>query len=150
MKKTFSLCLVIFSCYWYCSAQHFATAAEFSPAALTQSQSGADAVIADAFARRKSNIQVTGEGTVVKLLKDDNDGSRHQKFIVSLRSGQTVLIAHNIDLAPRIDAIQRGDNIQFSGEYEWSHKGGVIHWTHRDPRGKHLAGWLKHNGKVYQ
>jgi hypothetical protein len=40
--------------------------------------------------------------------------------------------------------------IQFYGEYEWNNKGGVVHWTHRDPNGHHVGGWLKHNGSTYQ
>ncbi len=43
------------------------------------------AKIAQAFQSRKSNIQVgQSQGRVVAALKDDNDGSRHQKFIVEL------------------------------------------------------------------
>jgi hypothetical protein len=41
-----------------------------------------------------------------------------------LPSGRTVLIAHNIDLAGRVDALHVGDSVQFYGE--------------------------KHNGRVYQ
>lgn len=108
------------------------------------------ASIKEAFKHHKSNVQVTGSGTVTRLLKDDVQGSRHQKFILKLSSGQTILIAHNIDLAPRIKAISKGDVIQFYGEYEWNSKGGLVHWTHRDPNGRHIGGWLKHNGQVYQ
>lgn len=115
-----------------------------------QGSVGADAAIAQAFARRQSDVQVSGTGEVIKLLPDDTDGSRHQKFIIRLSSGQTVLVSHNIDLAPRVSALATGDSIGFSGEYEWSEKGGVVHWTHRDPRGSHVAGWLKHNGRMYQ
>ncbi|HNX53909.1 MAG TPA: DUF3465 domain-containing protein [Pontiellaceae bacterium] len=111
---------------------------------------GADAVVASAFANHKSSIQVQGCGQVIKVLSDDNNGSRHQRFIIKLTSGQTLLIAHNIDLAKRVAAIQTGDTVAFSGEYEWNSQGGVIHWTHRDPEGKHAAGWLKHKGQVYQ
>jgi hypothetical protein len=112
--------------------------------------SGADAVVASAFANHKSNIQVQGGGQVVKILSDDNDGSHHQRFIIKLASGQTLLIAHNIDLAKRIADIQIGDTVEFSGEYEWNPQGGVIHWTHRDPQSRYPAGWIKHNGQMYQ
>jgi hypothetical protein len=115
-----------------------------------QQGSGADGAIADAFSRHQNNVQVTGEGKVIRLLPDDEDGSRHQKFIIRLSNGQTLLISHNIDLAPRVSALRTGDSIGFSGEYEWSEKGGVVHWTHRDPRGSHAAGWLKHKGRIYQ
>lgn len=109
--------------------------------------------IGSAFENRQSDIQVEGKGRVIKVLADDNKGSRHQRFILKLDSGQTVLIAHNIDLAPRINRLSKGDTVVFYGEYEWNRKGGVVHWTHHDPsRGKHrhIGGWLKHQGKTYQ
>ena len=112
-------------------------------------QQGQDAIRA-AFAQRRSGLQVMGEGRVVKLLQDDNDGSRHQRFLIELPGGPTLLVAHNIDLAPRLDALQQGDTVAFHGVYEWNAKGGVIHWTHHDPRGQHPAGWLKHQGQTVQ
>ncbi len=109
-----------------------------------------DSVIAQAYESQKSDLQVGGSGAVIRILSDDVDGSRHQRFILRLSSGQTVLIAHNIDLAPRIPHLTEGDLVEFFGEYEWNNKGGVIHWTHSDPQGRHVAGWLKHQGRTYQ
>lgn len=106
--------------------------------------------IAQAYAEQRGNLQVQAEGVVSKLLSDDLKGSRHQRFILRLHDGKTVLIAHNIDLAPRITGLKAGDNVAFYGEYEWNNKGGVIHWTHHDPQGRHPAGWLRHNGRTYQ
>ena len=106
--------------------------------------------IQQAYQQRQSDIQVQSVGEVIAVLKDDNEGSRHQKFILELENSQTVLVAHNIDLAPRIDNIQKGDQVEFYGEYEYSDKGGVIHWTHHDPSRKHVDGWLKHLGRTYQ
>lgn len=102
-----------------------------------------------AIEQQKSDVQVAGKGVVFKLLPDDNIGSRHQKFLMEV-NGKSLLIAHNIDLAPRIDDLQEGDTIEFFGEFEWNNKGGVVHWTHHDPRNKHPHGFLKHNGNVYQ
>ena len=124
-------------------------APSFSPGAEPASV-GADSALATAFANQTSNIQVEGKGSVVKVLPDDNDGSRHQRFIVRIASGQTILVAHNIDLAPRIPSLAEGDAVAFSGEYEWNPKGGIVHWTHHDPEGRHQAGWIKHNGQVFQ
>ena len=109
-----------------------------------------DDSIGRAFANKTSGVQVEGQGRVIGLLSDDTKGSRHQRFIVKLASGQTLLISHNIDLAPRVKDLAEGDTVRFYGEYEWNAKGGVIHWTHHDPRGKHVAGWVIHNGTTYQ
>jgi hypothetical protein len=98
----------------------------------------------------QSGTQVAGEGTVSRILGDDSMGDRHQRFILALDSGRTLLIAHNIDIAPRIESLQEGDAVSFSGEYEWNDKGGVVHWTHHDPQGQHAAGWLRHRGRTYQ
>jgi molybdopterin converting factor small subunit len=106
--------------------------------------------ISSAYSTQTSDLQVSSRGTVVKLLSDDNTGSRHQRFILKLSNNQTVLVAHNIDLAPKITALRRGDTVEFNGEYEWNSKGGVIHWTHHDPAGRHQDGWLKHSGAIYE
>ena len=116
-----------------------------------QSQATApDSVIAEAFANRRSNFLVEGQGEVIRVLSDDVDGDRHQRFILRLDSGQTLLIAHNIDLAARLPQLGEGDFVEFYGEYEWNDQGGVIHWTHRDPQGNHPAGWLRYRGATYQ
>lgn len=94
--------------------------------------------------------QVRGSGTVVRVLSDDNDGSRHQRFILRMADGRTLLIAHNIDLAPRVSGIREGDTVEFYGEFAANDKGGVIHWTHHDPQGRHPDGWLRHRGQTYQ
>ncbi|XQW83981.1 DUF3465 domain-containing protein [Thalassotalea piscium] len=107
------------------------------------------ASIQQAFKNHQSDVQVQGSGKVIRVLKDDNQGSRHQKFIVKLSSDNTILISHNIDLAPRVNGIAVGDTIEFYGEYEFNNRGGVVHWTHKDPNGRHINGWLKHKGSVY-
>ncbi len=109
-----------------------------------------DNEIQSAFTNRRSDIQVKGTGVVSSTLPDDNQGSRHQKFILKLNNGISLLVAHNIDLARRIDGLRSGDRIDFYGEYEWNERGGVLHWTHDDPGGRHENGWLKHKGKTYR
>jgi len=122
-----------------------------SPAAWAENADrSADAVLAESYRQRQSDVQIEGQGSVIKLLPDDNRGRRHQRFIIRLDSGQTLLVAHNIDLAPKIESLRVGDAVAFFGEYEWNEKGGTVHWTHRDPSGRHINGWLKHSGRTYQ
>ena len=136
----------------------FGVACERAPttalvAELQQSQVATQSdntALVQAFKNKKSDIFVEGSGVVKKLLADDNKGSRHQKFLVTISDEQTLLFAHNIDLAPRLDALAVGDALSFRGEYVYNPKGGVMHWTHHDPQGGNKVGWIKHNGKVYE
>lgn len=109
-----------------------------------------DQILQNAFDNRRSNLQVQGKASVYRILADDLKGSRHQRFLLRTGTGLSLLIAHNIDLAPRIPGIKAGDTVEFYGEYEYNGEGGVVHWTHHDPRGRHVGGWLHHNGRTYQ
>lgn len=119
-------------------------------AAPAVSAAADNVTLQQAFEQRRSGLSVVGSGRVVRVLADDNQGARHQRFILSVNPQQTVLIAHNIDLAPRIERLAVGDEVSFSGQYEWNDQGGVIHWTHHDPQGRHPGGWLRHHGETYQ
>jgi len=114
------------------------------------SQAPVNQALFSAMEGQRSDVQLEVVGTVVKILADDNDGSRHQRFLIRAGSGQTVLVAHNIDLAPRVANLVIGDIVTIYGEYQWNPKGGVLHWTHHDPAGRHVAGWIKHEGQTYQ
>ena len=144
MKKIALLIIIVFSLYGYLDKSP-----DFIQSFAKQGASD-DNALTSAYENRKSNIQVGGSGVVIHNLADDTSGSRHQKFILKLSSGKTILISHNIDLAPRINSLRKGDTVYFYGEYEWNSKGGVVHWTHHDPQGNHTGGWLKHNGATYQ
>ena len=113
-------------------------------------QTGYSNAVHQAYQNKQSDVQLKGKGRVVKLLPDDLKGSRHQKFILEIDKELTLLVSHNIDLAPRISGLQRGDVVEFYGEYEWNSKGGVVHWTHHDPQGRHAYGCLKHTDIIYQ
>jgi beta-mannanase len=102
------------------------------------------------FEQQQSNDQLEVTGEVIKLLTDDHVGKRHQRFLIKLETGLSLLIAHNIDLADRIETLKEGDTVTVYGEYEWNERGGVLHWTHHDPDNRHIGGWIKHQGKTYQ
>lgn len=107
------------------------------------------ALIAGLYESETSDVQVRGSGRVTRLLSDDLEGDRHQRFILELSNDVTLLVAHNIDDFPRLDGLGVGDLVAFNGEYEWGEQGGTIHWTHRDNHGDHVDGWLEWNGKRY-
>lgn len=108
-----------------------------------------DNALTHSFKQKRSGIWMEVDMEVTRLLADDNEGSRHQKFIAESNSGHTVLVSHNIDLADRVP-ISRGDAITLRGRYEWNERGGVLHWTHHDPRGKMEGGWIKLDGQTYR
>ena len=166
MKKLILICLIGLGAlgYFYTNPQAlqtlqsaFSTGTTVSvgalkdfPSTLRTEFSPSDIALQQAFQNRQGDLQIGGSGKVIKILPDDLTGSRHQRFILKLATGQTLLVAHNIDLAPRINSINVGDQVDFYGEYEWNSKGGVIHWTHHDPNGRHEEGWLVHDGNIYK
>ncbi|MEN8206595.1 MAG: DUF3465 domain-containing protein [Pseudomonadota bacterium] len=104
-------------------------------------QTGGD-VVEQAFAAQRSGLWLETSGRVIRVLRDDNEGARHQKFILELDGGHSVLVAHNIDLARRIPA-REGLSLTVRGRYEWNDRGGAIHWTHHDPDGREQGGWIE-------
>jgi hypothetical protein len=114
-----------------------------------------DADFAQLARDRRSRINVESSGVAVKILPDDTEGDQHQRFLVRVGgakgsdSSSTILIAHNIDLAERVP-VREGDAVRFRGEFEWNDRGGVVHWTHRDPAHRHADGWIEVGGKRYQ
>jgi len=136
--------------WWGAQERPFEASSSPSPAGSASAREHADDPLLTAFLARRSAVQIESVGVVTKTLPDDRDGSRHQRFILAGPSGHTVLVAHNIDLAPRIPDLKAGDQVAFNGAYEWNARGGVIHWTHHDPRGEHVAGWIEYRGRRYQ
>ena len=96
-----------------------------------------------------SGTWIEATGFIRQVLTDDNDGARHQRFILHTRNGQTLLIAHNIDVASRAP-VGHGDRVQVRGMYEWNNLGGLVHWTHHDPHGIEDGGYVRYRTKVYR
>nr|CAA6826526.1 MAG: Unknown protein [uncultured Thiotrichaceae bacterium] len=105
--------------------------------------------IRDAADDTNAKFWTTVQGTVIKNLQDDTKGSQHQKFLIKISSDITLLVAHNIDIAPRVP-VSKGDKVTMRGEYAWNNRGGVMHWTHRDLKGRRKGGWIEAHGKRYE
>lgn len=124
------------------------------PASKSAQRPASDGGIAELFRKQQSDTWVEAEGVIKKILPDDDndsDGSsKHQRWIVRVPSGIEILIAHAFDVSARVP-VEEGDAIQFRGEYEYTEKGGTVHFTHapkfkrRDP-----GGWIVHNGQKYE
>jgi len=109
-----------------------------------------DAAIAADFHNHRSNVEVTADGTVVRLLPDRSSATgTHKQFIIKLSSGDvTVEVEHNISIALRVP-VALDDHVIVHGEYVWNSQGGLIHFTHHDPKGTHEGGYIQDNGKTY-
>jgi len=94
-------------------------------------------------------VEVTVEAPVRKLLREDDEGLPHQKFLISLSNGTTILIAHDLKMADHVP-IQPGDIVRIHGEYIWNPRGGLIHWTHHTDTPYHEGGWIELNGRRYE
>lgn len=101
-----------------------------------------------AYGRRDDGAWIENTGFVRRIIPDDRHGARHQRFVVEVPGGQTLLIAHNVDVARRVP-VGMGDRVRFRGVYEYNDLGGIVHWTHRDPRGGEDSGWLRYREREY-
>jgi len=105
--------------------------------------------INNAFKNHTSNIVVEAPAQVSRLMPDLVDVEKHQVFFVELESGQRIKVMHNLDEAPPVPVVV-GSNIRLRGEYDWTPEGGVIHWTHHDPKGQREGGWIEYQDHIYR
>ncbi|ANO49930.1 DUF3465 domain-containing protein [Woeseia oceani] len=100
------------------------------------------------FGKQDSGLWVEGIGTVCRLLPDDKDGDHHQRLILDMRNGTTLLLVHNIEIAEKVP-LGVGDRIRFRGVYEWNDLGGLVHWTHTDPFQIEKGGYIRYRTRDY-
>ena len=101
-----------------------------------------------------SNVEVTAHGSVARILGSrDGRSGPHLGFLLHLSGsegrGLTVRVEDNLDLTGPI-VLHEGDDATIRGEYIYDARGGLIHYTHRDPRGRHAAGYVQVEGHLYQ
>jgi hypothetical protein len=147
MGKWFAAVAIALAAAWYVGQG--VDAPDKAGTTGVEAHSGAREAL-EAFEQRADGRMLRVSGRVQRLLADDRDGSPHQRFVIEADGGQTLLVAHNLDLAARLDGLSVGDVVEVYGEYEWNPQGGVLHWTHDDPRGTHPAGYIDWKGRRYQ
>lgn len=94
---------------------------------------------------------MTVRGTVDRVLPDQTGpAGPHERFIVRLADvGLTLLIEHNLSIAPRVP-VSAGGTVTIRGEYVWNAEGGLLHFTHHDPDGSHTGGYILYGGTRYE
>ncbi len=109
-----------------------------------------DGAIVQDFQSHQSHVEVTADATVAQVLPDRMSASgTHEQFIIRLTSGDlTLLVEHNLSIGTRAP-VAVGDHVIIHGEYIWNAQGGLIHFTHHDPEGRHEGGFIQDNGMTY-
>ena len=111
-----------------------------------------DAALCSAFRDARSHVEVVADGHVTAVLGvAAGRVSPHEGFLMRVGSGCDVVVRvdANTDFT-REFPLSRGEAVVVKGEYEYYSRGGVIHWTHRDPRGRHEGGYIEIDGRRYQ
>ena len=119
--------------------------------ACAQTQSPNDRALCDAYSGARSHVEVVADGTVARLLGvQPGRISPHEGFLLALGSGCSLVVRveANTDFTGPIP-LARGQRVLVKGEYEYYPLGGVIHWTHRDPQGRHEGGYIEAGGRTY-
>lgn len=119
--------------------------------ACSATQPPDDAAVCMAYSASRSHVEVVADGTVTRLLGvQPGRVSPHEGFLLRLASGCSLIVRveANTDFTGPI-SLERGQHVVVKGEYEYYSLGGVIHWTHRDPRGHHENGYIEAGGHVY-
>lgn len=144
---------------WIPNSQSPTPAASPAGTPAMQSSGRADpnaiSTVRELFHAKRSDTWVETTGRVEKLLPDDTDTSdnsdKHQKFLLLVPGDITVLVAHNISTSQRVP-VKPGDTISLRGDYEYTDKGGTIHFTHKPKYNSRnvRGGWIEFKGVRYE
>ena len=96
-----------------------------------------------------AHVEVHLSGTIARYLGTRySQSGRHEGFLVRTRDFAAPLkIEDNVEITGFIP-MRTGDSVELQGQYECND--GVIHWTHHDPSGRHLSGYVIVNGRRFQ
>ena len=110
--------------------------------------------IYDAWRAGRSGVEVQATGSVARVLgKRTGPSGPHEGFLLHLTGagghGLTVRVESNLDIIGTLPVVD-GEPATVRGEYEYDQRGGVIHWTHHDPMGRHANGFVEIGGRRYE
>lgn len=110
-----------------------------------------DALLACQRGAAHAEIHIAGDVVRVLGVRHGPSGA-HEGFTVASNVPKSrllpnVRIEDNIDITGYIP-LRAGDHVELEGQYECND--GVVHWTHRDPAGRHVSGYVNVNGRTYQ
>lgn len=117
-----------------------------------QAEQPDNARICSLYASGSSGAEVIGQGTVLAVLGTRAGPSgEHEGFLLKLTRHCDLMlrIETNVDITGPVP-LHTGESVTVKGQYEDDPTGGVIHWTHHDPAGRHVAGYIVADGKVYE
>jgi hypothetical protein len=104
------------------------------------------------YASGSSGAEVIGHGTVLGVLGTRGGPSgEHEGFLLKLDQQCDLLlrVETNVDITGPVP-LEVGEVVTVKGQFEDDANGGVIHWTHHDPRGRHVSGYVEADGKIYE
>jgi hypothetical protein len=111
-----------------------------------------DGRICSLYAQGASHVEVLAEGTVVALMGTSSGRSGdHEGFLLKLNKQCDLLLRIEVNTSITGPVpLRPGESVEIKGEYDTDSTGGVIHWTHHDPEGRHVNGYLIAAGKTYR
>ncbi len=113
-----------------------------------------NAAVYNAWRDGRSRVEVTASGSVARVLGVESGPSgRHEGFLLHLRGaaghGLTVRVEDNVDITGEIP-LAAGDDVEVRGEYIYDSRGGLIHYTHHDPRFRHEGGYVRVGERIFR
>ena len=107
----------------------------------------------DDIAARRGGAEEVVTGAVLRVLPlHQGPSGVHERFIVAVRAGGTSLplyVTDNVSVG-QIAPLRAGDQVTVKGELAFDDLGPLLHWTHRDPRMRHIPGFVMVGGHIYE
>lgn len=110
-----------------------------------------NARVCAAYAAQAERVETIAQGNVLAILGTSSGPSgEHEGFLLKLTGDCDLLVRVEVNTGITGPIpLHRGEKVIVKGQYETDVTGGVIHWTHHDPAGRHVGGYIVAGGKTY-